>query len=351
VRALAARGRLAALGLAAWFWLLVACGPGTGTGVVGTGPGAADAGAPAAAGVATPRPQYVDLVDAVADTGSRVWVEADLVKAWLAGPQRFSRALDVVVALALRPGVDGVKVADELGYGDGLTSPAKARAFLQAAGDAIHGRLPHTKVLVDMIVPELGCNAWVRRDPGRDACAAAADRRDPAATLAAVGTYLPLHAIDVLDLSVGLRDEQEYASWGTTRDDAMREAWSEVVRRGWGGMVTLQARKALAHPGAYTGGAAGAQRDLRTFVDIPLAAGAAGVDIWTWSQTYQGQTVRLTDPGMRPNALVAGLRARRQAGARLWTHMSPSSLQQDQSGDVAAATAIFGAVFVAAGTG
>jgi hypothetical protein len=115
--------------------------------------------------------------------------------------------------------------------------------------------------------------------------------------------------------------------------------------------VTLQARKALAHPGRYTGSAQTAERDVHTFVDIPLAHGAKAVDIWTWSQPYQHETYQLTDPGLADNALIAALQSRRAKGAHLWTHMSPSSLQRGVEQDVTAATAIFDAVLVASGTG
>ena len=59
-----------------------------------------------------------------------------------------------------------------------------------------------------------------------------------------------MHAIDVLDLSTGLLSDSTYASWGTTSDAAQTAAWQEVSRRGWPGLVQLQPRKALAHPGS-----------------------------------------------------------------------------------------------------
>jgi hypothetical protein len=60
---------------------------------------------------------------------------------------------------------------------------------------------------------------------------------------------------------------------------------------------------------------------------------------------------RLYDPGLQTNPLIAGLARRRAAGAHLFTHMSPSSVEVNMTTDVSAATAIFDNIFVAAGAG
>jgi hypothetical protein len=300
---------------------------------------------------ALPRIPYIHMVDMVAAQRAKVWIEVDLVKAWETGPQRYADVLNIAVKLAARPGVDGIKIADELGYHDGLDTPARARAFLAQASSDIRSRLPGTKILVDMVIPQLGCLAWASGQAERLYCANTTGNTSPAATIDAVDTYLAAKTFDVLDLSAGLLDPATYRAWGTTQDEAMRAIWKEVVRRQWGVLVTLQARKALAHPGSYPGSTAQAEADLRTFVDIPLANGAHAVDIWAWRQQYQGSMYRLYDPGLHTNPLIAGLALRRAAGAHLFTHMSPSSLEVNMKTDVLAATAIFGTVFVAAGAG
>jgi hypothetical protein len=300
---------------------------------------------------ALPRLPYIDMVDMVAADQAKVWIEVDLVKAWETGPQRYADVLNIAVKLASRPGVVGIKIADELGYHDGLDTPERAREFLAQASSDIRSRLPGTKILVDMVVPQLGCLAWASEQTERLDCANAAGNASPASTIDAVDTYLAAKTFDVLDLSAGLLDPATYSIWGTTQDEAMLAVWQEVVRRRWGVLVTLQARKALAHPGPYAGGTAQAEAELRTFVDIPLANGAHAVDIWAWRQQYLGAMYRLYDPGLRTNPLIAGLARRRAAGAHLFTHMSPSSLEVNMDTDVSAATAIFGSVFVAAGAG
>jgi hypothetical protein len=297
------------------------------------------------------RPQYVALAEAVAARGARVWVETDLVRAWRAGPTAYATVLDTVVSLADRPGVDGVKIADELGYNDKMDA-ADATRFLAQATHDVHARLPGRKVMVDMIVPELGCLAWQGSSvtTGMKDCAGRENARNPATTIAAVDGYLRQGGLDVLDLSAGLRSDSEYAGWGTSTGEAMTAIWVEASRR-WGGMVRLQARKALAHPGKYPGTKAQAEADVHTFVDIPLANGAKAVDIWTWGQPYRNGTYQLTDPGLGDNALVEALRARSRRGAQLWTHMTPSSLQRGLTQDVAVAVGTFRTILVASGTG
>lgn len=309
-----------------------------------------------AGGAATPEvaavaaSPYVRLATSLAAQGVAVWVEADVVKAYLAGPDRYRQVIAISLDLARRQGVRGIKIADELGYHDDTTQ-ATARSLVVRAGQDIHTAQPTTKVLIDVVVPELGCLGWTP-DPtaGMKVCGASARIGTPAASLASVDAYVSTGALDVVDLSPGLRDASFYSQQGTSRDDAMRLAWREAVRR-WGGRVTLQARKAFAHPGPYPSSPAQAEADVHTFVDIPLAAGARAVDIWTWAQTYQGALVTITDPAGRPNALTRALARRRAAGAKLWTHMTPSALQVSLPHDVAEVSAQFDAVFAAAGTG
>jgi len=298
-----------------------------------------------------PRAAYAQLVDSAVDDGVVVWVEVDLLKAWLAGGSRYQVALDIAGALARLPGVAGVKIADELGYDDGTTGVAEVQAFLHDAAAALRRSTPARKVMVDLVVPELGCLAWAAPRPAQTRCALDLERKYPAATIAAVDGYLRSGDIDVVNLSAGLRDESTYASWGLTRDDAMTQVWREVVRRGWSREVQLNARKALAFAGRYRGGSAQAERDVHTYVDIPVQQGALGVDIWTWAQPYQGQLVHLTDPGLEPNALTRALADRRAAGVLLMTHMTPSHLQEGRLADLASARQMFRGLILAAGAG
>ncbi|MEU7872911.1 hypothetical protein [Dactylosporangium sp. NPDC049140] len=294
--------------------------------------------------------RYAAAVTAAHQLGLTVWIESDLVKRWLAGPDSFRGAVATVAKLAAQPGVAGIKIADELGYHDRLDSAQQVQRFLDAAAEALHAAAPGKRLLVDLLVPELGCLPGRPAPPGgAAACAGQARAQYPQLTADAVDGYLRSRRIDVVDLSSGLQAPATYRGWGVDQDTAQRTAWAEAKRRGWDGLATLQARKALAHPGAYTGSDAGPS--LTTFVDIPRQQGAAAVDVWTWRQQYQGETYRLLDPGLRSNALWEGLLQRRAAGARLFTHLSPSSLETDLQTDLAMLAKVFTDVFLAAGTG
>jgi hypothetical protein len=203
-----------------------------------------------------------------------------------------------------------------------------------------------------MVVPQLGCQPG-HQIPGSPAaaCAAREQAAYPQLALPEVDQYLRMHVIDVLDLSTYLLSAGTYKSWGTTIDAAQAAAWREVGRRGWAGLVQLQARKALAHPGAFLGTPAQAAADMHIYVDIPLASGAHAVDIWTWHQDYAGQVYSLMNPGMRPNALWDQLVRARHAGDVLFTHFSPHSVESGLRADLARIATVFTDIFLPAGTG
>lgn len=333
----------------------------TGCGMLGTQPGggaAHPATPPAMRSSAPSSPpmspvaDYVRAVQLAVQHHLRVWIETDLVKRWEAGPGSFRAGVRRAAFLADRPGVFGIKVADELGYNDGMDSPDNIRRFLSDTAKALHQEAPGKLILVDMVVPQLGCLPG-HQPPGSAAaaCAARAQLDYPQLALPEIDGYLGMHAIDVLDLSTGLLADSTYQGWGTSADAAQRAAWREVARRGWLGLVRLQARKALAHPGRYPGTRAAAEADLRTFIDIPLACGAHAVDVWTWRQKYQGAIYRLMDPGLRPNVLWAGLEQRRRAHDVLFTHMSPHSVESGLNTDLGVIAQVFTDVFLPAGTG
>jgi hypothetical protein len=287
--------------------------------------------------------RYLDLARVLHARGVEVWFEADLVKRWLEGPAALDKAVERLGTLAREVPVKGFKIADELGYDDGITSSAQATAFLRDSRAALSRVAPGSEVLVDILVPQLGCAG------DDDSCRAAAAKAYPAATIAGLTSYLQAGLLDRVDLSTGLRDGTPAAM-----ESDQRRAWAEVRALGWRDRTRLQARKALAAPGGYPGDAAQAQDVARTYVDIPMQNGAGAVDIWTWRQPYQGQLVGILGTDLRPNALWRELVQRQRSGTMLFTHMTPSVLPTDpvklgRECDLVAQ--VFGAVFVAAGTG
>jgi len=309
------------------------------------------AGPPADAVVHTSDP-YIGLAAMLHARHVRIWWETDLVARWLEGPAAFDAAVTRLGRLAQVPGTVGFKVADEIGYGDGLRSPDDVARFLTDAHQALARVAPGKRLLVDAIVPDLGCLPW--RGDAQQSCVDAARRDYPAATIDAMTRYLQSGMLDNLDLSTGLLDASFYASRGLTVRQAQQEAWAHVVSWGWAGLTTLQARKALAAAGGYQGSAADAAADTAVYVDVPVASGATAVDIWTWRQSYDGQTVSLLDAGLAANPLWTSLLRLRGSGVHLFTHMTPSQLPTSPTAyahecDLAAAA--FTDVFVAAGTG
>lgn len=295
---------------------------------------------------------YDQTIDAAHRHGLHVWIESDLVKRWLAGPASFRDAIATIAEEATHPGVVGIKVADELGYHDGLTTADRITAFLDASAAALRVAAPGKLILIDMIVPELGCLPGYQ-PPLRWATICAAQQRGlyPQLALSEIDGYLQRHDVDVVDLSTGLFPARTYAGWGVDEDTAQRAAWQDAVQRGWPQLVRLQGRKAMAHPGADTEGPAAVSGAMTTFIDIPRSAGAAAVDVWTWRQMYQGKMYRLLDPGLRTNDLWQALVKQHDGGARLFTHLSPHSLEVGLDTDLAELAHVFTDLFVAAGTG
>jgi hypothetical protein len=301
---------------------------------------------------------YADLAAQLHARGVQVWFEIDLVARWLAGPASFQEGLDRMHTLAGVPGVQGFKVADELGYDDGIDSPEQAAAFLRAVRAGMAATVGRrVQVLVDVVVPDLGCLGWQdggSPNPEAATCARAARVKHPAAVESAVTSYLRQGLVDRLDLSTSLLDEWTYQSWGLSQAEAQARAWQHVKRLGWDRMTVLQSRKALADAGGYQGSPMQALHDVHTFVDIPVRSGAKAVDVWTWRQAYDGRTVSLLDDGLDPNPLWRQLEARHRDGVRLVTHITPSMLlpsAEQRSREYNLYASVFDAAFVAAGSG
>ena len=208
-------------------------------------------------------------------------------------------------------------------------------------------------MLVDVVVPDLGCLGWTA--DGSTSCAERAVASAPAASAAAVGGYLRAGLIDRLDVSTSLLDEWTYQKWGLTLASAQRAAWARIDALGWDRLTTLQARKALAEAGGYQGSAEDADHDAHTYVEIPVSRRRGG-------RRHLDLAAGVRRPARRPprrrpdreRRSGAELRAEDLHGAQLFTHMTPSLLPTDSAGrtrEYDRVAELFGAVFVAAGTG
>jgi hypothetical protein len=303
--------------------------------------------APASRSEPTP---HQGAIDAAAARGLEVWIDVDLAQRWLEGPETFATTVMKLAPLARRPGVVGFKIADELGYQDGFEAAWQVRAFLESAATALRRIAPDKQIMVDLLVPELGCAPGILSIVSTSSlCAQQLRARYPALTLTSVDGYIRSGLIDVVDLSTDLLSEATYATWGITSAQAQRAAWQEVNILHWPRRVTLHERHSLAHPGTYAGTSADAQRDADLYAWIPLSLGASGVDVWAWQQPEGAVMMRLMDPGLRPNALWRMLIGLRRQGVELYTSFSPTWTDRGVSQDMRELARVFSGVVVAAG--
>lgn len=289
-------------------------------------------------------------IDAAARHGLRVWIEVDLPTAWRAGARRWRQTLAYVGGMARRPGVVGIKIADELGYRDGLRSVEEVVRFLRASRAALGRVAPGKRILADFYVSDAGClpgsgTAWAR------SCAAEFRARHPRCTLDAVERYLRTGTLDVVDYAPEIITGDEYDGGTVDPEWAMRTAWQEAARRGWGRLAVLHGRLAPAFPGRYRYDRPQAERTLRAELDVPLAMGAGAVDVWTWQQHYDGAVYHLVDPGLRPNPLWRALAQRRARGARLFTHVDPTIVDRGLDADLNVIKTVFSDIFLMPGLG
>jgi hypothetical protein len=293
---------------------------------------------------------YLQTIDAAAAGGLEVWIDVDLAARWLEGPETFAATVMKLAPLARRPGVVGFKIADELGYQDGFQASWQIRAFLESAATALHRIAPNKQILVDLIVPELGCAPGMLSIVATSSlCSQQLRARYPALTLSSVDGYIRSDLIDVVDLSTDLLPEATYSSWGITGAQAQRAAWQEVNILHWSRHVTLHERHSLAHPDTYTGTWTDAQQDADLYAWIPLSQGASGVDVWAWQQPKDSVMMRLMDPGLRPNALWRMLIGLRRQGVELYTSFSPTWTDRGVPQDMRKLARVFSGVLVAAG--
>ncbi|MEU8271412.1 hypothetical protein AB0B89_30160 [Sphaerisporangium sp. NPDC049002] len=270
--------------------------------------------------------------------GMRVWIESELAPAWTAGKDQFDAAVASMAAQANRPGVVGVKFAQDLGYW-GFKSATDVRQFVKDASTALRAAMPAGKQLaVDVVVPEMGCGV-------SEPCQAALRAKYPLITRANVEKYVLTGDVDHVNVSSGLF-ASEYAKYKITPDKALRNQWVGVRARGWDTRVHIGAREVgLAHSGANKLTAAQAEAAAKLRVDLPLQAGVQTVMLWTHRQSWDGATWRLLDQGLTTNTMWKALQARKGLG-RLSVTFDASDPEKGITQDLTKLAEVFDEVYI-----
>ena len=223
----------------------------------------------------------------------------------------------------------------------GQAVPGRHRAGAAAAA-------PHKLILVDMIVPELGCMPghqppWATSWPA-PATAQAPTRSSRCRRSAAICSCTRRRARSQYRHAVG----HHVRGLGDPADTAqVRPGGRSAVRAGRAGSGCTLARRSPIR--ATTRAARPRPPDCACSLTCrwPTARGRERVDL---APGVRGAIYRLLIPGMRPNALwAAGGAAAR--GSVLFTHLTPRSVEVRLDGDLATIAPVFTDVFVPAGTG
>lgn len=275
--------------------------------------------------------------------GLRVWLESDLVGTWRSGPDKLRAAAATLSRHAAQPGVVGVKIAFDLGLRGEFNSSAEINTFLAETSRTVREALPAGRQLaVDIAVPELGCGSNQR-------CIGAMRSAYPLLTAAQVEQYVLTGAVDAVNISSGLF-LNDYAKFKITPAAAARNLWLQVRLRAWKTRLPglfLGAREiGLAHAQETDPRTASSAATLiRDRVEAVLSSGADHVVLWTWRQTFDGRTWRLTNAGGRDNALWSALRTRQGLRAISVTY-NPAEPEADIPLDIKKIAEVASAVFV-----
>ncbi|MEV4115980.1 hypothetical protein [Nonomuraea sp. NPDC049695] len=298
----------------------------------------------------TPPPtQAIDPSDPVAQAleqaraqGLRVWLETDLVNTWKRGPEQLKAAAERLKLFANQPGVVGVKFAYDLGL-RGFTDANQIIQFVSETSQALRTALPAgRKIAIDVVIPELGCGT-------NQMCVQAMQQAYPLLTLANAEKYVLTGAIDAVNITGSLFTSQ-YATSKIQPGAAITNLWQRLRLLSWKtrlpGLYIGSRELGLAHAGPDSKvSPADANRLAGDRIDSPLRTGADHVILWTWKQTFNGQTWRLADQGARSNNIWNALRARKGLRALSVTY-NPREPESSVAGDMKAIADIASAIYI-----
>ncbi|MFI7643418.1 hypothetical protein [Nonomuraea sp. NPDC049400] len=283
----------------------------------------------------------------------RVWLESDLVNAWKAGPSQLKAAAERLKLYANQPGVVGVKFAYDLGLRGFNTADEIAR-FVSETSQVLRATIPAGRRLaVDVVISELGCGF-------HQACVAAMRKAHPLLTRAVVERFVLSGDIDAVNVSP-VPFGKEYEPFKIQPADAINNVWTQLRLLAWKtkmpGLFIGSREIGLAHDGETSPlktaencreseqPCIDAKKLVRERVDTPLDRGADHIVLWTWKQSFNGQTWRLTDSGGRSNAVWDALRTRRNL-LRVSVAYNPREPETNVADDVQRIGEVASAIFI-----
>ncbi|WP_049559952.1 hypothetical protein [Nonomuraea sp. SBT364] len=277
-------------------------------------------------------------VKTAAATGMRIWIDAELADDYKAG--KLAEAAKQVAALAVQPGVVGVRFSSQLGANDTFETADEIDAFLTEAATALRNAAPGKKLAVHTVVPALGCG-------GDDACKTELTKKYPLLDPERVGGWLSKGLVDQLALDGG-HLATEYATWQISAADAQRNQWIQVRARAWDAYGQIAAEDAgFAAPGAAQLNAEQTAQSITDRIAAPLQADAAEtVTLWTRWQNDQGQVNRAYGEKWAANATWDELKKLTSVRPRLATLYNPAAPEVDAATDLKNLSQVFGQLYL-----
>lgn len=272
-------------------------------------------------------------------SGLRVWIDAELADEFKSGT--LADAVKKVAALAVQPGVVGIRFTSQIGYNGVLTTAEEMDKFVAETSAALRKAAPGKKIAVHTVVPVLGCGA-------EEACKTEITKKYPLLDPDKIGAWLTGGLVDQLALDDG-HMATEYATWKIDAAEAQRNQWIQVRARAWDAYAQISAEDAVfTAPGASQLNAEQATQTITDRVAVPLQSDAAeSVTLWTrWQDPAKGTVNRVLGEKLADNATWEQLRKLSAVKARLATIYDPATPEVDMAADLKKLSEVFGQVYV-----
>ncbi|MEU0569683.1 hypothetical protein ABZ297_30495 [Nonomuraea sp. NPDC005983] len=287
---------------------------------------------------AAAKTQAGGAVKTAADAGMRVWVDTELADDWKSG--KLDEAVRKVAALAVQPGVVGIRFTSQIGFNQNFQTADEMDKFIAEASAALRKSAPGKKLAAHTVVPAFGCGA-------NEECKTELTKKYPLLDADRIGAWLSKGLLDQLALDSG-HLASEYATWKIDAATAQRNQWIQVRARAWDAYGQIAAEDAgFAAPGSPQLTAEQATTSITERVASPLQDDAAEtVTLWTRWQNDQGQVNRVYGEKWAANATWDQLKKLTSVRPRLATLYDPAKPEVDQATDLKNLSEVFGQVYV-----